>query len=76
MLKDQQGLPWWFSSKESACQCQGHKREGSVPGWGRSPGGGHGNLLQYFCPENPMGRGSWWVPVHGVTEELNTTEVT
>ena len=29
---------------------------GSVPGWGRSPGGGHGNPLQYSCLENPMER--------------------
>ena len=27
---------------------------GSIPGWGRSPGGGHGNPLQYFCLENPI----------------------
>ena len=32
---------------------------GSVPGWGRSPGGGHGNPLQYSCMENPMDRGAW-----------------
>ena len=31
---------------------------GSVPGWGRSPGGGHGNPLQYSCLENPMDRGA------------------
>ena len=31
---------------------------GSVPGWGRSPGGGHGNLLQYSCLENPHGQSS------------------
>ena len=31
---------------------------GSVPGWGRSPGGGRGNLLQYSCLENPMDRGA------------------
>ena len=30
---------------------------GSIPGWGRSPGGGHGNPLQYSCLENPMDRG-------------------
>ena len=29
-----------------------------IPGLGRSPGGGHGNLLQYSCLENPMGRGA------------------
>jgi len=36
-----------------------------IPGSGRSPGGGHGNLLQYSCQENPMDRGAWWVTVHG-----------
>ena len=30
---------------------------GSIPGWGRSPGGGHGNSFQYSCLENPMDRG-------------------
>ena len=35
---------------------------------GRSPGGGHGNLLQYSCLENPMDRGAWWATVHGVAE--------
>ena len=32
---------------------------GSVPGWGRSPGEGNGNLLQYSCLENPMDGGTW-----------------
>ena len=32
---------------------------GSIPGLGRSPGGGHGNLLQYSCLENPMDKGAW-----------------
>ena len=32
---------------------------GSIPGSGRSPGGGHGNPLQYSCLENPMDRGTW-----------------
>ena len=41
---------------------------GSIPGMGRSPGGGHGNLLQYSFLENPMDRGAWWVTVHRVTE--------
>ena len=40
----------------------------SVPGLGRSPGGGHGNPLQYSCLENPMDRGAWQATVHGVTE--------
>ena len=45
---------------------------GSHPGLGRCPGGGHGNLLQYSCLENPMDRGDWRASVHGVTK----TEVT
>ena len=40
---------------------------GSVPGSGRSPGGGYGNPLQYSCLENPMDTGAWWATVHGVT---------
>ena len=46
---------------------------GAIPVWGRSPGGGHGNPLQYSCLENPMDRGAWWATVHGVTKELDTT---
>ena len=41
---------------------------GLIPGSGRSPGGGHGNPLQYSCLENAMDRGAWWATVHGVTE--------
>ena len=32
---------------------------GSIPGSGRSPGEGNGNLLRYYCLENPMDRGAW-----------------
>ena len=41
---------------------------GSVPGSGRSPGGGHGNPLPYSCLENPMDRGTWWAMVYGVAK--------
>ena len=41
---------------------------GSIPGSGRSPGGGNGNPVQYSCLENPMDIGAWWATVHGVTE--------
>ena len=41
---------------------------GLFSGLGRSPGGGHGNPLQYHCLENSMGRGAWWAIVHGVTQ--------
>jgi len=38
----------------------------SIPRSGRSPGGEHGNLLQYSCLENPMDRGDWQAMVHRV----------
>ena len=41
---------------------------GSVPGSGRSPGGGHGNPLQYSCLENAMNRGAWRASVHRVAK--------
>ena len=41
---------------------------GLIPGLGRSPGGGNGNLLQYCCLEKPMNRGAWRVTVHEVTK--------
>ena len=45
---------------------------GLIPELGRSPGEGNGNLPQYSCLENPMGRGAWWAIVHGVTKESDT----
>ena len=39
---------------------------GLIPGLGRSPGGGHGNLFRYPCLENLMDKGAWWVTVHRV----------
>ena len=41
---------------------------GSIPGLGRSPGGGHGYPLQYSCLENPMNRGTWWATIHRVAK--------
>ena len=41
---------------------------GSIPGLGRSPGGGHGDPLQYSCLKNPMDRGAWRATVHAVTK--------
>ena len=46
---------------------------GSVPGLGRSPGGGHGNPLHCSCLENPIDREAWWVTVHGVTKRQTQT---
>ena len=41
---------------------------GSIPGSGRSPGGGNGNPLQYSCLENQTDRGAWRATVHGVVK--------
>ena len=41
---------------------------GSIPGSGRSPGGGYGNPPQYSCLENPTDRGGWRVTVRRVTK--------
>ena len=43
-------------------------RAGLIPGWGRSPGEGNGNPLQYSCLENSMDGGAWWAIVHGVAK--------
>ena len=47
---------------------------GSIPRSGRSPGGEHGNPLQYSCLENPMDRGAWLATV--LSKELDMTETT
>ena len=44
------------------------REAGLIPGWGRSPGGGQDNPLQYSCLEKPMDRGAWQATVHGVTK--------
>ena len=61
-----QGFPAGASGKEPTCQCRRHKRSGSIPGLGRSPGEGSGNLLQYSCLENPMD--SWRAIIHRVVK--------
>ena len=64
------GFPGGSHGKESACDAGDW---GLIPGWGRSPGEGHGNPLQYSCLENPMDRGAWRATVPGVAE-LDMTE--
>ena len=39
---------------------------GLIPGSERSPGGGHGNPLLYYCLESPMDKGAWEAMLHGV----------
>ena len=65
--------PWWASQVtlmvKNLPANAGDKRDaGSIPGWGRAPGGGHSNPLQYSRLENPMDRGVWWAMVHRVTK--------
>ena len=59
------GFPDGSEGKASACNAGDL---GSIPGSGRSPGEGNGNLLQYPCLENLMDRGAWWAAVHRVTK--------
>ena len=59
------GFPGGLAGKESTFNAGDM---GSVPRLGRSPGGGHGNPLQYSCQKNPVDRGGWWGTVHGVTK--------
>ena len=56
-------VPCGSDGKESACNAGDL---GSLPGLGKSPGGGNGNPLQYSCLENPMDRGAWPATVRGV----------
>ena len=57
--------PWWLMVRNPSANAGDM---GSILGLGRSPGGGHGNPLQYSCLENPMDRGDWWTPVHSVAK--------
>ena len=61
----QRGLPYSSNGKDSAYNAGDL---GLIPGSERSPGGGHGNPLQYSGLENPMDRGAWQATVHGVTK--------
>ena len=54
--------------KNLVCSADVAGDAGSIPGLGSSPGGGHGNPLQYSCLENPMDRGAWWATVHRVAK--------
>ena len=58
-------FPGGSDGKKSDCSAGD---PGSLPRWGRSPGEGNGNPLQYSFLENPRDRGAWWATVHGVTK--------
>ena len=63
-----QGFPGGSVVKSPSANAGDSGDSGLIPGSGRSSGEGHGNPLQYSCPENPMDRGAWWATVHGVTK--------
>ena len=68
------GLSWWLSGKESACSVGD---AGSIPGLGRSPGGRHGNPLQFSCLEGESsGQRSLEVYSPEGHKESDTTEAT
>ena len=61
--------------KESTYNAEDARDMGSILGSGRSPGGGHGNALQYSGQENPMDKGVWQATVHGVAESDMTEAI-
>ena len=63
-------LPWWFSSKESACQC---RRLGFDPCVGKIPWRREWLPTLVFLPVNHLDRGAWQATVHAVAKELDTT---
>ena len=65
----------WLKKKKKIClQCR--RICGSIPGSGRSPGGGNGNPLQYSCLENPMDRRAWLSYSLWGHKESDTSDVT
>ena len=65
------GLPRWCSGKKKKnppANAGDSRDSGLIPGSGRSPGIVNGTLLQYFCLENSMDRGSWWARIHGIAK--------
>ena len=62
-MPEQLGLPRWLGAKEAACNAGD---PGLIPGTGRSPGGGHGNPLQYSSLRHLMDIGAWQATVHRV----------
>ena len=59
------GFPCSSNGKESACKAGD---QSLLPGSERSSGEGNGNLLQYYCLENPMDREAWWSTVRRVAK--------
>ena len=62
------GFPGGASDKELTSNAGDVRDASSIPRLGKSPGGRHGNPLQYSCLENPMHRGAWWAIVRRVAK--------
>ena len=62
------GLPGGTVVKNPPAGAGDLRESGAIPGSGRSPVVGNGNLLQCSCLKNPMGRGAGWAIVHGVAK--------
>ena len=75
--REKEGFPRGSDSKESFCNLGDL---GSIPGWGRSPGGGHGNWFHYSCLENPHEQKSladyspWGLRESDMAEQLSTKQ--
>ena len=67
-MESESGFPGGTVIKNLPATVGNARDEGSIPGSGRSPGGGNGNPLQYSCVGNPMDRGVWGATVHGVAK--------
>ena len=64
-----------LAEKESTCSAEDslqYRTLGPIPGWGKPPGEGNGNLLQYSYLGNPMDRGTWQATVHGIAKVSDT----
>ena len=68
-----QGFPGGSVVKNLPANAEGTGDVGLIPGSGRSPGGGHGNPLQYSRLENFMDRGVWWAQSMGLQKKSDTT---
>ena len=75
---DQKGKTVFYHLASLVAQCKEMAVNagdlGSIPGSGRSPGGGNGNPLQCSCLGNTMDRGAWWAIVHGVNKESDMSQ--
>ena len=67
-IKDSGGFPGGSVVKNLPASAGDARDMGSIPGSGRSSGGGNGTPLQYSCLGNPMDRGAWWATVHEIAK--------